>query len=145
LGLSVRRPPSLTTRQARPLVGPPRLVVALLQQPERIAYDFAGGLIQTAADFLVHHLFEFRRQRHVHVVYGARPVDNNNYLYMSEFVITFLATADVQRRGRSRRYLCLQAPSFRVCPTGPASRCETFPSSCHGFLVSRARAARRCT
>jgi hypothetical protein len=52
------------------LTDPPRLVVAQLQQPERFAHDFAGGMVEAAAHLLVDQLFELCRQRHIHEIAG---------------------------------------------------------------------------
>src|SRR5262245_57039843 len=42
------------------------LVVAYLEEPQRLADDFAGRLIQAARHFFLDEFFEFRRQRNVH-------------------------------------------------------------------------------
>src|SRR6185503_6644448 len=63
--------PSLATRQlikAGLHVGtkPLTRLVAFLQKPERLTDNFAGGLVQTTLDLLVHEPFELWRQRNIH-------------------------------------------------------------------------------
>jgi hypothetical protein len=41
-------------------------LVAFFQEPECLTDNFAGSLVQTALDFLVHESLEFGRQRDVH-------------------------------------------------------------------------------
>jgi len=45
--------------------------IMVVQEPQSLSDDFAGGLIKTALNFLRNELFQCRRQRHIHNLLSA--------------------------------------------------------------------------
>ena len=60
-------------------------VVAFLQKSKRLADDFAGGLIETALNLLVHESFELWRKRDVHgdLPHAEAKWNNESCQYLS--------------------------------------------------------------
>jgi hypothetical protein len=56
-------------------------VIAISQQPERLAYNLTGGLIFAFADLVLDESFQLRGEGDIHVVNGTPITKNSNICY----------------------------------------------------------------